>query len=167
MSQPKSFAPRRFALALFALILVPVSAASAQTLNHAMIESHIRAILAAYSAHDAEAVAGLDPASPGYGFRTSAARRADRPYVDTLKTFFASMDSYRIDLNEVQSAVDGDIAVAWGVWTEDFQQKGRAPETVRVRFSFTFKYDGSLWRTLFYHRDNQQFDAQGAYLRTP
>jgi hypothetical protein len=47
------------------------------------------------------------------------------------------------------------------------RKKGKAPETVRVRFSFTFKYDGGGWRTLFYHRDHQTFDAQGAYLRTP
>ena len=167
MSQPKSCAPNRFALALFALILLPVSGVSAQTLTHAMIESHIRAILAAYSAHDPEAVARLDPPAPGYGFRTSPARRADRPYIETLRTFFASMDHYRIELNEVQSAVDGDVAVAWGVWTEDFKQTGRPPEAVRVRFSFTFKYDGSGWRTLFYHRDAQKFDAQGAYLRNP
>jgi hypothetical protein len=31
-----------------------------------------------------------------------------------------------------------------------------------LRFSFTFKYDASSWRTLVYYRDNQQFDAQGA-----
>jgi hypothetical protein len=37
----------------------------------------------------------------------SAARRAGRPHVEGLKTFFASMDHYRIELNEVQSAVDG------------------------------------------------------------
>ena len=167
MSQSQFCASRRFALALFAMIVVPLSAASAQTLTHAMIESHIRAILAAYSAHDPETIARLDPPAPGYGFRTLTARRADRPYVDGLKTFFASLDYYRIDLNEVQTAVDGNIAVAWGFWTEDFKEKGRNPETVRVRFSFTFKYDGTGWRTLFYHRDNQRFDAQGAYIRNP
>ena len=167
MSQSKSSASRRFILALFAMILVPLSAASGQTLTHAMIESHIRAILAAYSAHDAETVARLDPPAPGYGFRTMPARRADRPYIDGLKTFFGSLDYYRIELNEVQSSVDGNVAVAWGFWTEDFREKGRNPETVRVRFSFTFKYDGSRWQTLFYHRDNQKFDAQGAYLRNP
>jgi hypothetical protein len=77
------------------------------------------------------------------------------------------MDRYRIELNEVQSTVDGDVAVAWGISTGDFKEKGRSPKTVRVRFSFTFKYDGGNWRTLFYHRDHQTFDAQGACVRNP
>jgi hypothetical protein len=51
---------------------------------------------------------------------------------------------------------------------DSIDEEMRKPsETVRVRFSFTFKYDGSGWRTLFYHRDHQTFDAQGAYLRIP
>jgi hypothetical protein len=112
MSQPKFCAPQRVALALLALILVPVSAAPAQTLNHAMIESHIRAIVAAYSAHDPETIAKLDPPAPGYGFRTLEARPADRPFIDALNAFFAGMDYYRAELNDVQSAVDGDVAVA-------------------------------------------------------
>ncbi len=155
-----------FFAVFFVLIGLPQSGA-AQTPTASMVERHIEAIVAAYTAHDSEAIARLDPAAPGFGFRTLQARRSDRPYVDALNSFFANQDYYRIELNEITAQVDGNAAVAWGFWTEDFKEKNRSPEKVRVRFTFTLKYDGNRWRTLLYHRDAQKFDEKGVYLRSP
>ena len=170
MSRSKPFFALNPPIGLFAaafLLLGLSQSGRAQTPTASMVEKHIAAILAAYTAHDSEAIARLDPAAPGFGFRTLQVRRSDRPYIDALNTFFANQDYYRIELNEVAANVDGDTAVAWGFWTEDFKEKNRNPEMIRVRFTFTLKYDGNTWRTLLYHRDIQKFDEKGAYLRSP
>ena len=163
------FGLNRVALTVLATAVLLLSGESsrAQAPTRSMVETHIRAIVAAYTAHDAETIVRLDPASPGFGFRTLPARPADRPYLDALKTFFANHDYYRIELNELHTEVDDDVAVAWGIWTEDFKDKGQSPEKVRVRFTYTLKYDGNRWRTLLYHRDAQKFDERGTYLRNP
>jgi hypothetical protein len=81
-----------------------------------------------------------------------------------LKAFLARADYYRMHLDEVYSDVDGNIGLAWGFYTEDFKLKGRSPEKVRVRFTFTYKYDQGTWQTLLYHRDIQKFDDKGRYV---
>jgi len=170
MSRSKLFFALNSSLGFFAVVFVLIGLSQngvAQTLTASMVEKHIEAILAAYTAHDSEAIARLDPAAPGFGFRTLQARRSDRPYIDALNSFFANQDYYRIELNEVTAEVHGDTAVAWGFWTEDFKEKNRSPEKVRVRFTFTLKYEGNAWRTLLYHRDIQKFDEKGAYIREP
>ncbi|HUF65534.1 MAG TPA: hypothetical protein VMM17_06105 [Gemmatimonadaceae bacterium] len=100
----------------------------------------------------------------GYGFRTFAARLpANLP---TMDAFASAMDHYRITLNELHTEVVGDIGLAWGVHTEEFKPKGQPPESVRVRFTNTLKWDGTAWRSLLYHRDAQLFDQNGRYIRT-
>jgi ketosteroid isomerase-like protein len=160
----------RTSIAVFAMVLALTAlsqSSAAQTLTKAMVEKHIQDIAAAYTAHDAQAVARLDPAAPGYGFRTVQPRTSARPYVDALNAFFATLHYYRIELDELNTEIVGDIAVAWGFWTEDFKEKNRNPEKVRVRITYTLKYDGKEWRTLLFHRDAQAFDTNGAYLRRP
>ena len=101
----------------------------------------------------------------GYGFRTFSARRPqDLPSMDA---FAAVMDYYRITLDELHTEVWGDIGLAWGVHTEDFKLKGQSPESVRVRFTNTLRWDGTAWRSLLYHRDAQLFDQNGRYVRRP
>jgi ketosteroid isomerase-like protein len=159
-----------FIAAAISVLSTSTETAFAQTLTRAMLESHLKAWIAAYDAHDAEAVARLDPPANGYGFRDLPYRSSERPlstYIDGLKTFFGSMEYYRMELNELHADVDGNIGLAWGFFTEDFKEKGRPPEKVRVRFTTTVKYDGNSWRTLLYHRDVQEFDAQARYLRRP
>jgi ketosteroid isomerase-like protein len=170
MNQSRLFFALNSSIGFFigVLVLIGLSQSSAaQTLTRTMVEKHVQDIAAAYTAHDAQAVARLDPAAPGYGFRTLQPRRSDRPYIDALNSFFANQDYYRIELNELNSEIDGDIAVAWGFWTEDFKEKNRSPEKVRVRITYTLKYDGKEWRTLLFHRDAQTFDEKGGYLRAP
>jgi len=170
MSRSKLFFALNSSLGFFAVVLVLIGlpqSGAAQTPTPSMVERHIQAIVAAYTAHDSQAIARLDPAAPGFGFRTLPSRRSDRPYIEALNSFFANQDYYRIELNELTTEIDGDTAVAWGFWTEDFKEKNRSPEKVRVRFTFTLKYEGNAWRTLLYHRDAQKFDEKGAYLRSP
>ena len=71
------------------------------------------------------------------------------------------MDYFRIELNELHTAVDGDVGLAWGFHTEDYKLKGQAPAKVRVRFAMTLNYERNRWRTLLYHRDIQKFDERG------
>ena len=169
MSQAKLFFGLKQCAFIFLVTVVASvgGSAAAQTPTRSMVETHVRAIIAAYTAHDPETITRLDPAAPGFGFRTLQARPADRPYMDALKTFLANQEYYRIELNDLHTEVDGDVGLAWGFWTEDFKGKGQSPERVRVRFTFTFKHDGQGWRTLLYHRDAQRFDERGAYLRNP
>lgn len=149
------------------LLLVLAGAAPAlmaQMPTRSMIETHVKASYAAWASKDVEAIVRLDPPANGFGFRSLKARSAETPlstYRETVKSFFDLMENFRIELNEMQTAVDGDIGLAWGFHTEDFKMKGRAPEKVRVRFTRTLKYERNGWRTLLYHRDIQKFDESG------
>ena len=98
MSRSKLFFAPNSSTGFFAVILVLIGlshSSAAQTLTKSMVEKHIQEIAAAYTAHDSQAVARLDPAAPGFGFRTLQPRRADRPYIDALNSFFANQDYYR------------------------------------------------------------------------
>ena len=105
----------------------------------------------------------------GFGFRSFAGRQpaTNEAFTQSIDQFANAMEYYRIRLNELQTKVDGDIGLAWGVHTEVFQIKGQAPESVRVRFTNTLRWDGRSWRNLLYHRDAQSFNANGRYIRTP
>lgn len=105
----------------------------------------------------------------GFGFRSFAARKpmADDAAAQSIQGFGASMEYYRIALNELHVEVHGDIGLAWGVHTEEFKVKDQPAESVRVRFTNTLRWDGSTWRNLLYHRDAQPFDEKGVYIRSP
>jgi ketosteroid isomerase-like protein len=155
-----------FAAGLLVSLSVTRSAI-AQPLTAAMVESHVKEWLAAFASNDPEKAARADPPTNGFGWRALKARSAEMQFstwLETQKTFFAGMDYYRVQLNEVQAAVDGNIGLAWGFFTEDFKRKGHAPEKARVRFTTTLKYERGSWRTLLYHRDIQKFDEKGNYL---
>lgn len=105
----------------------------------------------------------------GYGFRTFSVRQA-APDADTdqgIQSFASIMEYFRITLDELHTAVVGDVGLVWGVHTEDFQMIGQPPERVRVRFTNTLRWDGIRWRNLLYHRDAQPFDDRGRYIRSP
>lgn len=105
----------------------------------------------------------------GFGFRTFAARQpsTDAATDQSISLFATAMDYYRITLDEIQTKVDGDIGLAWGVHTEVFKIKGQPAESIRVRFTNTLRWDGRAWKNLLYHRDAQPFQANGRYVRTP
>lgn len=102
----------------------------------------------------------------GYGFRTFEARgdTAKSNSTQTSQVLLKSMESWRVTLDELHTSVVGEIGLAWGVYTEEFKVKGQSPETVRVRFTNTLRWDGQGWENLLYHRDAQLFEENGSYL---
>jgi hypothetical protein len=105
----------------------------------------------------------------GFGFRSFAARQpdTDERAAQSMDAFATAFEFYRIKLDELATKVDGDIGLAWGIHTEVFQVKGQAPESIRVRFTNTLRWDGRTWKNLLYHRDAQAFQPNGRYVRNP
>jgi ketosteroid isomerase-like protein len=157
---------RQMALVIDLLVFaVGVSGAKAQPLTREMVETHVKEAIAAYDSNDVERIVKADPAAIGFGYRVLGARPSDASiWSNGLKAFIAGADYYRIQLDEMHTDVDGNIGLAWGFFTEDFKLKDRSPEKVRVRFTYTYKYDQGTWRTLLYHRDIQKFDERGRYV---
>jgi hypothetical protein len=75
------------------------------------------------------------------------------------------MEYWHVTLDELHTSVVGGIGLAWGVHTEEFKMKDAPPETVRVRFTNTLRWDGQRWENLLYHRDAQVFGENGRYLK--
>jgi len=105
----------------------------------------------------------------GYGYR-SIMPRAEIPidmHVQFTQMFFDMMERYEMTLDELHVKVDGNIGLAWGFHSEDFQVKNQAPEKVKVRFSMTLKQDEEHgWRVVMGHRDIQPFE-NGMYIPKP
>ena len=102
----------------------------------------------------------------GFGFRTRDVRPAgsvDEARAD-LEAWFGSLERYRIEDFEINSVVNGDIATVWSFFTEDFKHHGENPERVRVRASAVLHRSQGDWRTVWNHRDIQEFTEDGLYL---
>jgi ketosteroid isomerase-like protein len=124
----------------------------------------VRAWLNAYDTHDVDALLVMEARSFGFGFRSFAARgegRAGRR--ELLERFFDHVDYYRAVPEDFESAVVGDLGMAWGVFVEEFQEKGQPPERARVRFSTVLTKAVQGWQVLLYHRDIQAFTEEGHY----
>ena len=153
------------AVALTAALVRP---AAGQTARVDSLEAWIRRGYVLGTPESRETWRELGWSGVGFGFRTFAARGgADAGFEQSIGQFAAMMEYYRIRLDELQTRVDGDIGLAWGVHTEVFQVKGQAPESIRVRFTNTLRWDGQGWKNLLYHRDAQSFAANGRYVRVP
>jgi hypothetical protein len=156
---------------LFSVALGLMSnSAMAQMLTPETIDQHEREIFKAWGAHDPVRLADLDATGGvGFGFRARDARvftTKDQAVAGT-KAFFESVAYYRITPEEIHTKVVGDVGLAWGLYTEEFQVKGRPAERIRARFSDTWKRDESGWHLLTYHRDAQPFDGSGRYIPVP
>lgn len=105
----------------------------------------------------------------GYGYRSLMPRAEIPPamHVQFTQLFFDMMERYEMTLDELNVKVDGNIGLAWGFHSEDFQVKNQPPEKVKVRFSMTLKQDETHgWRVLMGHRDIQPF-VNGMYIANP
>ena len=164
---------QRFVLALAMVIAVSCSStakASAQALTPGAVEQYIRAWFDAFDSNDATRIVDIQPrGGAGFGYRTREPRpdSTKEELLATCRRFFESLIYYRVKIDEIHTAVDGDVGVAWGYYTEEFQARGRPPERVRARFSQTLRRDASGWRSMFYHRDAQPFDDEGRYIPVP
>lgn len=157
---------------LLAMAVQPAVAAGsldAQAPTAAEVEARTRASFAAWNSGDpARIVAASGMGGVGFGYRTEAARPAPSPeaLLAVIEAFFASMEYFRIVGEEIHTAVDGDVGLAWGTFTEQFQVRGREPEEVRVRFTSTVRKGPDGWRQLLAHRDVQRF-VDGRYVPVP
>ena len=164
MPMPKVLA-RFGALALLTLGPITPDAVSAQAVTAASLEQWIRSGYA-FSWESGQPMPEevlrvwreLGSGGVGYGFRTFQPR-AGPP--DSIP----SMEYWRVTLDELHTSVVGTIGLAWGVHTEEFEVKGQPPETVRVRFTNTLRWDGQRWENLLYHRDAQPFAEDGTYVK--
>ena len=66
-----------------------------------------------------------------FGFRRMDRRDhvaiGEAPYRKTLEQFFGRMEAYRLEPEDLQTAVTGAVGLAWGVYLETFQEQGRDP----------------------------------------
>ena len=127
----------------------------------------VRAWCAAFHTRDIQTLLPMEAQAAGFGFRAVAwrAARGEGGLLQRLEQFFGQMDSYRLELEDLQTAVTGDIGLAWGVYIEEFQEKGRPLERARVRFSKVLTKGARGWQVLYYHRDIQPFNEDGSYPR--
>lgn len=133
------------------------------------VETAVRDWIGAYNSGDIRRAAAMETSGAGYGYRSPAWRDlvpAGDGYLQVMEQFIATMDSFQIEVEELNTKVHGDVGFAWGVYVEHFQPKGSTPERARVRFSQVMIKTEEGWKFLSFHRDIQQFDADGRYLRS-
>jgi ketosteroid isomerase-like protein len=137
------------------------------TLTPAEVEERIRAVFDAWQTLDPGSIADFYSGGVGFGYRTRDARppyETKEAFRDSLRLWLGQFEHYRIAVEQIETAVDGDIGLAWGSYKEEFALRGREPEVVRCRFSEIMRRDPSGWRTLLFQRDAQPFDSAGRYI---
>ena len=129
----------------------------------------VREWFAAWHAGDIQTIIAMEAQAGGFGFRVLARRdhaaRSEGAYLQMLEQFFGQKDYYRLEVEDVRTSVTGEIGLAWGVFIEEFQEKGRPPERARIRFSKVLTKGARGWQVLLYHRDIQPFNDDGSYPR--
>ena len=127
----------------------------------------VRGYMAAYDNHDIQTIVAMGAREVGFGYRMIGwrdwAALGKRTRFAENEQVFGQMDYYHLNLEDLQTSVAGDIGLAWGVFIEDFQVKGRPPERARVRFSNALSKGARGWQSLLFHRDIQPFDEEGCY----
>ena len=129
----------------------------------------VRRWCTAFHTRDIPTILAMEAQAGGFGFRRLDRRdhvaRGEEQYRKTLEQFFGRMDAYRLEPEELQTAVIGEVGLAWGVYLEQFQERGRPPERALVRFSKVLTKGARGWQVLLYHRDIQPFTDEGRYPR--
>jgi ketosteroid isomerase-like protein len=130
----------------------------------------VREWCTAWHTKDIQTIIAMEARAVGFGFRPLAWRdhiaRGEEDYAQVLTRFFGRLDYYSLQPEDFQTSVTGDIGLAWGVYMEKWQEKGRPPEHARVRFSKVLTKGARGWQVLLYHRDIQPFTNEGRYPRT-
>ena len=130
----------------------------------------VRAWCTAWHTRDIRTIIAMEARAGGFGFRTLARRdhaaQGEEARRQGIERFFGQKEYYSLQPEDLQTSVAGDIGLAWGVYIEEFQEKGRPPERARVRFSKVLTKGARGWQVLWYHRDIQPFTEEGHYPRT-
>jgi ketosteroid isomerase-like protein len=136
-------------------------------MTKADVAEAVRAWCTAWHTRDIPTILAMEAQAGGYGFRPLARRdhaaRGEADARQILERFFSRMVSYRLELEELQTSVMGEVGLAWGVYIETFQEQGYPPERARVRFSKVLTRGAHGWQVLLYHRDIQPFADDGRY----
>jgi ketosteroid isomerase-like protein len=123
----------------------------------------------AWHTRDIPTILAMEAQAGGYGFRPLARRdhaaRGEADARQTLERFFGRMIAYRLEPEELQTSVIGEVGLARGVYIETFQEQGHPPERARVRFSKVLTKGERGWQVRLYHRDIQPFADDGRYPR--
>lgn len=124
----------------------------------------------AWDTQDLHAIVAMEAQAGGFGFRPLARRdhtaMSAEAHLQAMERFFSQMAYFHLHVEDLQTAVAGDLGFAWGAYVEEFQEQGRPPERARVRFSKVLTQGAHGWQVLLYHRDIQPFGDDGRYPRT-
>ena len=90
------------------------------------LEEAIEEWISAWDNHDIQAIAAMETGEVGFGYRTEAGRKKNEDSAIS-EQFFGRIEYFHLKLEDLQTSVVGNIGLAWGVHTEDFQEKGRPP----------------------------------------
>ena len=129
----------------------------------------VKAWCNAWDTHDISAILDFESDAAGFGYRHFARRdhkaMGKHAYSQLLERFFAQMEYYHLWPERIDASVLDSVYYAWGVYIEEFQEKGKSPERARVRFSKTLTRQDNSWKIIAYHRDIQPYDGAGVYPR--
>ena len=128
----------------------------------------VRRLYVEWHTRDIQTIIAMEAQAFGFGFRALVRRdhaALGTGFLQMVERFFGQVDYFRVELEDLQTSVTGDVGLAWGVHIEEFQEKGRPPERARVRFSSVLTKGASGWQVLLYHRDIQPFNDDGSYPR--
>lgn len=129
----------------------------------------VRAWCKAWHTHDIQTILAMEARGGGFGFRVLARRGhvaiGEKGWAQMVEAFFGRMEYYTLRPEAFHTSVAGDVGLAWGVYVEEFQEKGRPPERARVRFSKVLAKEAGGWRVQLYHRDIQPYEKDGSYPR--
>jgi hypothetical protein len=88
----------------------------------------VRAWCTAFHTRDRQTIAAMEAQAGGFGYWPFAQRDhaaiGEEGSIQAIERFFGQMDFYRLELEDLQTSVTGDIGLAWGVYIEEFKEKG-------------------------------------------
>ena len=120
---------------------------------------------AAYDDGNYKAAAAVEARSFGFGRSARAPRDiasvGETGYLQAVEGAMGGLEYYRTQIEELHTAVEGDVGMAWGLLIDEFQERGREPERRRGRFSHVLTRGAAGWQMLLFHRDSQPFDEEG------
>ena len=130
----------------------------------------VRRWCTAWHTRDIPTILAMEAPAGGFGFRRLDRRdhvvTGEAGRRESLGRFFGQKDAYSVVLEDFETAVVGEVGIAWGTLLEKWQDKGQPPEQARVRFSKVLTKGAQGWQVLLYHRDIQPFTDDGRYPRT-
>src|SRR5688500_3802097 len=124
-------------------------------------EEQVRALLErsqeAWENRDVETLIEIGEGA-GFGWRARDARLPLKSSPETRAALDAGLRTVgyaRIVDVQADVNVDGDTAILWGFFTEEFQRIGGQPQVVRVRFTRVARKNAGHWTYVWGHRDAQ------------